>query len=303
MVDSILPWIFFHLLIFTFIIIDLRALNSSSRTITLKESLVWSAMWITLALGFCFWIYITYGKEPAVTFLSGYLIEKSLSVDNLFLFLVIFDYFKIPPSHQHKVLFWGIIGALMMRALFIVVGIALVNTFGWILYLFGIFLMIAGYRMLYKKDEEIHPEDNPIIKLIKRWLPFTDRLHGHRFFIKEGKQWLATPLFLALIFVEITDVIFALDSIPAIFAITLDPFIVYTSNIFAIIGLRSLFFSLSGLIPLFHYLHYGLAVILMMIGAKMLLEPYLHISPLTSLLLILGILTIAIIASLLNKKK
>jgi integral membrane protein, TerC family len=302
MVDSVLPWIIFHLLIFVFIVIDLRALNNTSRTITIRESLSWTAMWITLSLSFCFGIYLTSGKEPAITFLTGYLIEKSLSVDNLFLFLVIFTYFKIPQTHQHQILFWGIIGALIMRAIFILGGIVLVSNFGWILYLFGIFLIITGIRMAFKKEEEVRPEDNPIFRFLVRWTPYTHELHGKKFFIKKGTQWLATPLFLALLFIEIVDIIFALDSIPAIFAITLDPFIIYTSNIFAIIGLRSLFFSMSGLLPLFTYLHYGLAAVLTLIGFKMLFAHYIEIPPLTSLLLIIGILGTAILASVIDNK-
>ncbi len=303
MVDSLVPWILFHVLILIFIIIDLRALSGSSHVISIRESLSWTAVWIALALSFAFWIFMSYGQEHAITFLTGYLIEKSLSIDNLFLFLVIFSYFKIPATHQHQILFWGIMGALVMRALFILGGIALVSNFGWILYIFGVFLIFTGIKMVFKKEEEVRPEDNWFFCFMIRWIPFTNELHGKKFFVKKNKKWLATPLFLALLFVEITDVIFALDSIPAIFAITLDPFIVYTSNIFAIIGLRSLFFSLSGLISLFHFLHYGLAAVLTFIGTKMLLANYVHISPVVSLVLIVLILGTSIIASIIDTKR
>lgn len=302
MIQTIWPWIVFHVLILSFVALDLMTLSKESHTITIRESLVWTLIWVSISLCFAFWIYLSYGSEYAVTFITGYLIEKALSVDNLFIFILIFAYFGIPPAYQHKILFWGILGALVMRALFILGGIALATHFKWILILFGIFLVITGIRMALQKKREIAPERNPLYKFLVRWIPVTQEIHGNRFFIKRGIKWVATPLFLALIFIEMTDVVFAIDSIPAIFAITLDPFIVYTSNIFAVIGLRSLYFSLSRAITLFHFLHYGLALILVLIGVKMLAGHHLSISPFVSLGVIGGILAISILASMIDTR-
>lgn len=287
-------WIGFNLFVLLMIAADLLIFHRRSKVISVKSALIASGIWIGIALIFNYGIYFFAGKEAALNFLTGYLIEKSLSVDNLFVFILIFKYFKTPREYQHKVLYWGILGAIIMRAIFIILGVALVNTFHWILYLFGAFLIYTGIKMAISKNEDIHPEDNPILKLIKRWLPVSHEYHGNRFFTQFGGRILATPLFIVLLTIETTDLIFALDSIPAIMAITQDPFIIYTSNIFAILGLRSLYFALAGMMSLFHYLHYGLAAILIFIGCKMLVEPFFEI-PITAAL---GFIVISLAVSI-----
>ena len=262
-----------------------------------------SCLWVCLALLFNLGIWSYYGEERALNFFAGYLIEKSLSVDNLFVFLLIFDYFHTPKACQHKVLFWGVLGAIVMRALFIFFGIALVNSFNWILYVFGLFLIYAAISMLRQQDTKIHPEDNFAIKILKKFMPISNSYDGDRFFTKKANQWYATPLFVTLIIVETTDVIFALDSIPAIMAITLDPFIIYTSNIFAILGLRSLYFALSGVMSLFHLLKYGLAAVLLFVACKMLLASYIHIPIGITLGFIVVALGSSIVASIRFPKK
>lgn len=296
-------WITFNLFILIMIIIDLFILHDRQKVIGVKQALMMSAMWMALALVFNYGIYYFSGKEAALNFLTGYLIEESLSVDNLFVFIVIFKYFKTPKEYQHKVLFWGILGAIIMRAIFIVFGVALVSRFHWILYLFGAFLIFTGFKMAWPKAEEIRMENNLILKLVQAILPIANDYHGSRFFIKQNGRLWGTPLFIVLLIIESTDLIFALDSIPAVMAITRDPFIIYTSNIFAILGLRSLYFALAGTMSLFHYLHYGLAAILTFVGFKMLLEPFLDISILFSLGFILFALATSIGASLLFPKK
>lgn len=247
--------------------------------------------WIALALIFNVGIYFTMGSESALSFFTGYLVEKSLSVDNLFVFLLIFKAFHIPAQHQHKILMWGIIGAIVLRAIFIFAGLALIQAFDQIFYVFGAFLIFAGYKMLFQPDKKIEPEKNPLILMLERYIPVTQSMDGGRFFI----NGMATPLFLALVSIEFSDVVFALDSIPAIFGITQDPFIVLTSNLFAILGLRSLYFVLESTISTFKYLHYGLAAILIFIGIKMLTHGFLTISPLASLFVILSLLGLSIL--------
>lgn len=237
----------------------------------MREALTWSAVWISLALIFNVGVWYTRGHDAALEFLAGYLLEESLSVDNLFVFLLVFSYFKVPADYQHKVLFWGIIGALVMRALFIGVGAVLIAQFHYILYLFGVFLVITGVRMAFDKGDEVNPEDNILVKLFRRFFPVSDKYHGSNFFVIEDGVRKATLLFIVLLIVEATDILFAVDSIPAVFAVTQDPFIVYTSNIFAILGLRSLYFALAGIMNLFHYLKFGLSIILTFIGVKMLI--------------------------------
>lgn len=269
----------------------------------MKEALLWSAFWISIALIFNVGIYYCCGYEAALSFFTGYLIEKSLSVDNLFVFLMIFSYFKTPSHLQHKVLFWGILGAICMRALFISAGIVLIHYFEGILYIFALFLIYAGIGMLFKKDEnEVNPKQNPVIKWIQKTLPITKDYAGNKFFVRHVSGISATPLFVVLVAIEISDVIFALDSIPAILAITRDPFIVYTSNILAILGLRSLFFALAHLISLFHYLNYALSFILTFIGIKMLLADFILIPTLMALGVTFLSLGIAIIFSILYPK-
>lgn len=270
-------WIAFSAFVVVMIFLDLFLLDKKNRIISVSRALVTSGMWVSLALLFNLGIWIDYGEERALNFLAGYLIEKSLSVDNIFVFLLIFDYFHTPKEYQHKVLVWGILGAIVMRALFIFFGIALVHSFHWVLYLFGLFLLYAAIHMVCQKEEHIRPGDNIAIKILKKFIPITHNYDGDRFFSKSAGRWYATPLLAALITVESTDVIFALDSIPAVMAITLDPFIIYTSNIFAIMGLRSLYFALSGVMSKFHLLKYGLAAILAFVACKMLLASFIKI--------------------------
>jgi tellurite resistance protein TerC len=265
-------WIGFNLFVVAMLALDLGVFHRKSHEVKFKEALAWSAVWISLALAFAVLVYFWKGHQPGLEFVTGYLIELSLSVDNLFVFLVLFTYFKVPSEHQHKVLFWGIVGALVMRAFFIVTGVALINRFHWIIYIFGAFLVYTGFKLAFQDETEIHPEDNPVLKWFRRTFPSTNEYVGGNFFVMRDGRRLATPLFAVLIVVETTDVLFAVDSIPAILAITRDPFIVYTSNVFAIMGLRSMYFALAGLMTLFCYLNYGLAAILVFIGMKMLLS-------------------------------
>jgi tellurite resistance protein TerC len=264
-------WILFNVFVLLMLALDLGVFHRQSKKISIKEAITWSIVWITLALIFNGWIYYSVGKQPAVEFLTGYLVEKSLSVDNIFVFVLLFSFFKVPEEYQHRVLFWGVIGALIMRAIFIAVGAVLIARFHWIIYLFGIFLVFTGYKMFKKSAADMHPEENPMVRWFIKKKKVTNEYHGKKFFVNIDGKKLATPLFLCLLSIEFTDLIFAVDSIPAIFAITRDPFIVYTSNVFAILGLRSLYFALEGIISKFPYLRYGLAIILIFIGCKMLL--------------------------------
>ncbi|MBI4042165.1 MAG: TerC family protein, partial [Deltaproteobacteria bacterium] len=268
-----------------------------------REALIWSAVWIILALLFNLGIYWLRGTETALQFLAGYLIEKSLSVDNLFVFLLIFTYFKVPKLYQHKILFWGIIGALVMRAVFIMTGVALIRHFFWVSYLFGIFLIFTGFKLAFGEEKEIKEEKSLVLRLFRKVMSVSSSSEGGRFFaIEEGKR-VATPLFVVLLVVESTDLVFAIDSIPAILAISKDPFIVYSSNVFAILGLRALYFALAGIMQMFHYLHYGLAMILAFVGVKMLLEDLFHIPVGIALGFIAAVLTISILLSLKFPKK
>ncbi len=296
-------WIGFGVFILSMLALDLGLFHRKAHEVHVKEALVWSAVWISLALVFNVIVYFWRGQEMALQFLTGYLIEYSLSVDNIFVFLLIFAYFRVPAVHQHKVLFWGILGALVMRAIFIALGIALIHKFHWMIYVFGAFLVFTGIKMGMEKDKEIHPEKNPVLRLFRRFMPVTERYEGGSFFVRRDMKLLATPLFIVLLMVETTDVIFAVDSIPAILAITSDPFIVYTSNVFAILGLRSLYFALSGIMRLFHHLHYGLSIILGFVGVKMVLSDIFKIPIGVSLGVIAGVLALSVIASLLWPKK
>lgn len=303
MFSEIAPWIYFNIFVVAMLTIDVFFVHRKTHVIEVREALYWSAFWISLALLFNVGIYVYSGEEAAVAFLTGYLIEKCLSIDNLFVFLVIFAYFRTPRHLEHKVLFWGILGAIIMRAAFIAAGITLIHTFESVLYFFAIFLVYIGVKMAFKsEEEEIDPQHNPVLKLIKKILPITPDYVGHRFFVRRDRRLWATPLFVVLISIETTDVIFALDSIPAILAITQDPFIVYTSNIFAILGLRSLYFALAGLMKLFHYLHYGLAFILVFIGVKMLAAGWIHIpTPVALAVTLLALITTIVISLLFPK--
>jgi tellurite resistance protein TerC len=301
---TILLWVGFNVFILFLLIVDLMVFNRKPHEISIREALVWSGIWILISLLFNVGVFLWYGHEAALQFFTGYLIEKSLSVDNLFVFLLLFSYFKVPAKYQHKVLFWGILGALVMRGVLIFLGAALVARFHWILYLFGLFLVITGIKMAFQdKEKEVHPERNIIVRFFKRILPITEGYHEENFFVKTGGKRYGTLLFVVLIVIETTDLLFAVDSIPAIFAITQDSFIIYTSNVFAILGLRSLYFALAGVMDLFYYLRHGLAVILMFVGVKMLLVDIIHISIGLALGVVGSVLLLAIIASILRAKR
>ncbi|MHC1703929.1 MAG: TerC family protein [Tenuifilaceae bacterium] len=296
-------WIGFIAFVFLLLAIDLGVFHRKSHEVKIKEALIWSAIWISLAFVFNYGVYIFMGKEKALEFLAGYLIEKSLSVDNLFVFIMLFTFFNVSPKYQHKVLFWGIIGALVMRAVFIFAGVALINKFHWIIYFFGAFLVFTGLKMLFHKDEKIEPDKNPLVKLFKKIFPVSEEMHGGKFFVKINEKTFATPLFVVLLVVEFTDLIFAVDSIPAILAISNDTFIIFTSNVFAILGLRALYFALAGITKYFYYLKYGLSAILVFVGIKMVIVDFYKIPIVYSLLTILGILAISILLSIIIPRK
>ncbi|MEK7667301.1 MAG: TerC family protein [Gemmatimonadota bacterium] len=292
-------WIAFNAFVLLMLALDLGVFHRKSHEVQLREALVWSAVWIALALAFNGLVWARYGQQRGLEFLTGYLIEKSLSVDNIFVFVLIFTYFRVPAQYQHKVLFWGILGALLMRAAFIAAGVTLIQRFHWIIYVFGGFLVITGVKMAIQQDKEIHPEKNPALRLAKRLVPVTTGYDGDRFFTRVDGRRAATPLFVTLLLVETTDLIFAVDSIPAILAITHDPFIVYTSNVFAILGLRALYFALAGVVRRFHYLSIGLAAILVFVGCKMLLVDVVKVATVLSLGVIAAILAVSVAASVL----
>lgn len=298
------PWFWlFNLVIVILLVLDLFIFHRKTHVVQMKEALWMSTLWIAIAMAFNGFVYYTRGSQDALSFLTGYLVEKSLSVDNLFVFLLIFSYFRVPDYLLHKVLFWGIFGAIIMRAFFIFFGIALIQNFHWVIYLFGVGLVITGIKLAMDKDKEIHPESNIVIRLFRKFTPIVHHYVEDKFFIKQNGRYFATPLCLVLLSIETTDVIFAIDSIPAIIGITEDPFIIYTSNILAILGLRSLYFALSHVLRLFHYLHYGLAFILVFIGCKMLLSGYISIPILVSLSVIASTLIFCVVASMFNPRK
>ncbi|PIF62626.1 MULTISPECIES: TerC family protein [Flavobacterium] len=296
-------WIGFNVFVLLMLALDLGVFNRKAHEVSIKEAMIWTGVWITLAMCFNGLIYYWQGEVKALEFFTGYVIEKALSVDNIFVFVLIFSYFKIPAIHQHRILFWGIIGALIMRAAFIFAGVALLEKFHWTIYVFGAILIYTGYKMLKQKEIIIEPEKNPLIKLFRRVMPVTNELHGGKFFVKQDGKRFATPLFLVLVLIETTDLIFAADSIPAILAITQDHFIVYTSNVFAILGLRSLYFALAGMMDKFRYLSKGLALILIFVGLKMLLADFYKLPIQIALLVILVILILSIAASLMSRKR
>jgi tellurite resistance protein TerC len=303
MTETFVLWTAFNLFVLGMLALDLGVFHRKSHDVTVREALTWTGVWITLAMFFNLFIYYYFGKEKAIEFFTGYLIEKSLSVDNIFVMIMIFSYFQVPAAYQHKVLFWGILGALVMRVIFIVSGIELIHRFHWLIYIFGGFLIFTGIRMLTSGDSKIEPEKNPLIKLARKTFPVTPGFEGDRFFIKRDLKTWATPLFLVVILIEATDLIFAVDSIPAILAISDDSFIVYSSNVFAILGLRSLYFALSGIEKYFHYLKYGLSAILVFVGAKMCITDFVKIPVWISLIVIVFVLAIAMISSLIFPKK
>lgn len=300
---SFILWAVFNVFIVAMLIVDLVVLHKEDEKVSIKEALVWTGVWIALALLFGIGVYYYMGSATALDYYTGYLIEKSLSVDNIFVFLLVFSYFQVPDQYQHKVLFWGIFGALVMRLIFIFTGVALLNRFHWIIYIFGGFLVFTGIKLAFDIDKEVHPERNPILKLVRKVFPTTKSYHGSKFYIRRMGKIILTPLFIVLVVIETTDLVFALDSIPAILAITRDEFIIYSSNAFAILGLRALFFAVAGIMRIFHYLHYGLALILVFVGIKMLLSEFYHIPTPYALAVIGTTLTVSIIASILNPKE
>ena len=296
-------WLGFNLFVLLMLALDLGVFHRKSHQVKFKEALGWSAFWIALAFGFAVLLAFWQGRQSALEFVTGYVVEESLSVDNLFVFLVLFRYFKVEPEYQHKVLFWGIIGALIMRGIFIIAGVQLIQRFHWIIYVFGVFLIFKGITMLRSEGSDIEPEKNFVLRFLRRFIPVTDRYENGKFFVRRDAKRYATPLFIVLLVVELTDVAFATDSIPAILAITKNAFIVYTSNVFAIMGLRSLFFALAGLMDVFHRLHYGLSALLIFIGAKMLVSEHYPVPIQVALAVVAGILATSIAASLLFPKK
>ena len=298
----LLFWIFFNLFVLAMLVIDLGLLNRRSHRISFREALTWSGVWIALAACFAVFVFFWQGRTTALEFVTGYVIELSLSVDNLFVFLVIFRYFKVADDQQHKVLFWGIVGALVMRGVFILAGVTLIQRFEWITYVFGATLVYSGYKLLRQGETEIHPEKNPVLRIFRKLLPVTKDYEGGKFFVRRPGLY-ATPLFVVLLVIETTDVLFAVDSIPAVLAITLNAFIVYTSNIFAILGLRSMYFALAGMMDVFHYLHYGLSVVLIFVGLKMLGAHYVQIPTVWALATVTGVLASSVVASVLRPKR
>ncbi len=298
-----LLWGGFILFVLVMISIDLGLFHRTAHAVKTKEALIWCAIWVSLALLFNVGVYHYKGGQAGIEFLTGYVIELSLSLDNLFVFLLIFSFFRVPKHHQHTVLYWGILGALVMRAMMIMTGIALINKFHWIIYVFGAFLVFTGVKMFFTGDQEIHPEKNPVIKLAKKIFPVTHEFHEGHFFVRLKGRLLATPLFLVLLVIETTDLVFAVDSIPAILAITRDTFIVYTSNVFAILGLRSFYFALAGMFDKFRFLKVGLAIVLSYVGLKMLLSNFYKIPTVLSLTFIALTIGLSILISFLKPEK
>lgn len=306
-------WVGFNLFVLAMLAVDLGIFHRKAHAVSVREATIWSVVWISLAMLFNVGIYFfwhvlsptsTYNNsEAALAFFTGYLIEKSLSVDNIFVFVLLFTYFAVPALYQHRVLFWGILGALLMRGILIAAGAALLKEFHWIIYLFGAFLIFTGIKMALHREEELHPEQNPLVKLLRRVMPITTSYEGDAFFVRRAGMLMATPLFLVLLIVESTDLIFAVDSIPAIFAVTQDPFIIYTSNVFAILGLRSLYFLLAGVMDKFYYLKLGLSAVLTFVGVKMVIVDFYKIPIGVSLGVIALILTAAVVASLVRSRR
>lgn len=297
-------WVIFCIIIVVMLALDLGVFNKKSHEIKLKEALSWVAVWVSLAMIFNLIILFQFGKTKALEFLTAYVIEYSLSIDNIFVFIMVFSFFSVRKEYQHKVLFWGILGAVIMRAIFIFAGVALINKFHWIVIVFGVFLVFTGLKMLLQKEEaKVEPEKNGLVRLLKKFLPVSDHFHGSSFFVKKEGKTYATPLFVVLLIIESTDLIFAVDSIPAVLAISKDTFIVFTSNIFAILGLRSLYFAISGIMGLFRFLKIGLALVLTFVGLKMLAAFFDFEIPVTiSLSVIVSLLLLSILASLIIKK-
>jgi tellurite resistance protein TerC len=304
-VDQLWPWVGFNAFVLAMLALDLGVFHRGAHEVSIREAAAWSAVWVALALGFNGGVYHLMGEQAGLEFLAGYLIEKSLSVDNIFVFVLIFSSFRVPSKYQHRVLFWGILGALIMRGAMIGLGAYLIHRFHWVLYLFGAFLVWTGYRMAGQAERAVELEANPLVRLVRRLLPVTDTYHGPNFFIREpaarpgaSPRRTATPLFVVLMLVEATDLVFAVDSIPAIFAVTSDPFLVYSSNVFAILGLRALYFLLSGAIGKFRYLKVGLSIVLCFVGVKMLLADVYKVPIGLSLGVIALVIGASVVASL-----
>ena len=303
MTHSLSLWVGFNVLILVLIAIDLGVLHKKSHVISVREALIWSMGWVIISLTFNVGVYFWFGYDSALQFLTGYLIEKSLSVDNIFVFAILFSYFKVKPEYQHKVLMWGILGALVMRGALIAIGTALISNFHWVIFVLGAFLVYTGVKMAIQKEISVHPEKNPVVNLAKRFIPMSNDYDGDKFVTRVDGKKLFTPLIVVLIVVEVTDLMFAVDSIPAIFAITTDSFIVYTSNVFAILGLRALYFALSGVLDRFHYLKYGLGLVLSFVGVKMLISEIYVIPIPVALGTVAAILVISILVSIINPTK
>jgi tellurite resistance protein TerC len=299
-------WVLFNLFALGMLVVDLRVFHRPGHVVGFREALGWSMMYVALAGAFAALLYFWQGHQAGLEFVTGYVLELSLSVDNLFIFLVIFNYFAVPEQQQHRVLFWGVVGALILRGIFIGAGVGLINRFHWLLFIFGALLVYSGIRVCVMGEHQIDPAANPVVKLFRRWMPVTTDYHGGRFLIRnreDGGRLYATPLLVVLLVIETTDVLFAVDSIPAILAITLKAFIVYTSNVFAILGLRSMYFAVAGLMKIFRFLHYGLAVILILVGAKMLLSDYVEVPITATLAVVAGVLLVSITLSIVFPEK
>lgn len=289
-------WILFNLFALGMLVLDLRVFHRPGRTATFRAALGWSALYVALAAAFAALLYFWQGHQVALEFVTGYVLELSLSVDNLFIFLIIFNYFAVPDEHQHRVLFWGVLGALVMRGIFIGAGVGLISRFHWVLYIFGGLLIISGIRLLVMGEHKVDPAKNPLVKALRQFIPVTDEYRGGKFFVRNSQLY-ATPLLVVLLVIETTDILFAVDSIPAVLAVTLNAFIVYTSNVFAILGLRSMYFAVSGLMKLFRFLHYGLALVLILVGLKMLAADYYRVPIAATLGVVAGVLLVSILTS------
>jgi tellurite resistance protein TerC len=302
-IASPLLWTIFSVFVLGMLALDLGVFSRKPHEVRFKEALAWSIVWVVLSLLFNGWIYLKFGSQKALEFLTGYVIEKALSVDNIFVFVVLFAAFAVPKIYEHRVLFWGVIGAIVMRAIFIGLGAALISRFHWIMYVFGAILIVTGIRLMIQSEHEPHPERNPMFRFARKLIPAVPEYHGKKFFVKLDGRWFATPLFLVLVAIEATDVVFAVDSIPAIFAITEDPFLVYTSNIFAILGLRAMYFLLAGIIDRFHLLKLGLAIVLLFVGVKMVIAEWYKVPIGVSLGVIFLVLAGSVAASLIWPKR
>jgi tellurite resistance protein TerC len=289
-------WILFNVFALGMLVVDLRVFHRPGRTASFRQALGWSAIYVALAAGFTALLYFWQGHQVALEFVTGYVLELSLSVDNLFIFLIIFNYFAVPDEHQHRVLFWGILGALVMRGIFIGAGVGLISRFHWVLYIFGGLLIISGIRLLVMGEHKVDPGKNPLVKALRQFIPVTNEYRGGKFFVRNSRLY-ATPLLVVLLVIETTDVLFAVDSIPAVLAVTLNAFIVYTSNVFAILGLRSMYFAVSGLMKVFRFLHYGLALVLILVGLKMLAADHYRVPIAATLGVVAGVLLVSIVTS------